>query len=398
MKLFRTIVFWCHLATGVCVALVVLIMAATGVLLTYERQIIDWADTHDLDGAPPAPDVQRLGIEDLLLHLEATQAGTPTAITWRPAGDAPIAVAYGREQTLFVNAYTGVVLGEQSEGVRTFFRVVTDWHRWLGAEGENRRTGRAVTGVCNLGFLFLIVSGFYLWWPRNWTRKAIRHVTFFRRGLSPKARNFNWHNVIGFWSLVPLFVIVLSGVMISYPWASDLVYMLASEVAPARQQRPGPDESRTDLLERPHAATRAEQHAPDSVGLDLLFTRATERLPDWRSIALQLSASTDTSVSFAIDRGTGGQPQKRAQLILHRTTGDVVRWEPFAAQAPGRRLRSIFRFAHTGEVLGLVGQTIAGIVSLGTTLLVWTGLALAWRRYRSWRRRRAKQAGRRSAA
>ena len=52
-------------------------------------------------------------------------------------------------------------------------------------------------------------------------------------------------------------------------------------------------------------------------------------------------------------------------------------------------MRSILRFAHTGEVLGFAGQTIAGLVSLGATLLVYTGLALSWRRFWSWRRRTA---------
>jgi uncharacterized iron-regulated membrane protein len=38
------------------------------------------------------------------------------------------------------------------------------------------------------------------------------------------------------------------------------------------------------------------------------------------------------------------------------------------------------RFLHTGEVLGIAGQTIAGLVSLTSLFMVWTGLALAWRR------------------
>jgi uncharacterized iron-regulated membrane protein len=42
------------------------------------------------------------------------------------------------------------------------------------------------------------------------------------------------------------------------------------------------------------------------------------------------------------------------------------------------------RFAHTGEVLGIAGQTIAGLVSAGAVVMVWTGLALTWRRFRSW--------------
>ena len=49
------------------------------------------------------------------------------------------------------------------------------------------------------------------------------------------------------------------------------------------------------------------------------------------------------------------------------------------------------RFAHTGEVLGIPGQTIAGAVSAGGAVLVWTGLALAWRRLRAWLKRRGER-------
>ena len=55
-------------------------------------------------------------------------------------------------------------------------------------------------------------------------------------------------------------------------------------------------------------------------------------------------------------------------------------WAPFSSQTPGQRLRSWIRFLHTGEALGIVGQTIAAIVSATSVIMVWTGLALAWRR------------------
>ncbi|MDQ3255167.1 MAG: PepSY domain-containing protein, partial [Acidobacteriota bacterium] len=79
---------------------------------------------------------------------------------------------------------------------------------------------------------------------------------------------------------------------------------------------------------------------------------------------------------------------KRAQLTLNPTSGEVVRWEPFSSFSRGRRLRSFLRFAHTGEVAGLIGQTVAGLASLGGAMLVWTGLALAWRRWCAWRAKR----------
>ena len=79
----------------------------------------------------------------------------------------------------------------------------------------------------------------------------------------------------------------------------------------------------------------------------------------------------------------------RGTLTVPRDGSQASKWETFEAQSRGRRARSISRFLHTGEVLGLAGQTIAGLVSLGGVVLVWTGLALTWRRFRAWRARGA---------
>ena len=268
--------------------------------------------------------------------------------------------------------------------MRSFFRVVTDWHRWLGANGENRAIARAVTGACNLGFLFLVVSGFYLWWPRNWTWPLVKNVLWFRRGLAGKARDFNWHNVFGFWASVPLFIVVLSAVVISYTWASNLVYRAVGETPPAPRAAQSPPAGGAGQRE---AVGRGDSALLIS-GLDSLWARAEQQVPGWKIITMQIPASVEAPVTFTIDQGDGGQPQKRAQLTLDRATGEVGQWEPFSSYSSGRQLRSILRFAHTGEVGGIVGQTIAGIASLAASFLVWTGLALAWRRSRAWVRKR----------
>ena len=382
MKKLRKIIFWCHLPVGVIAGVVILIMCVTGVLLTYEKQITSWADTRGYHSAPPTAETQRLPVETMITKARETRGAAPTAVTLKSDPSAPAEVAFGRETTLFLNPYTGAVLGEGSHKVRSFFRTVTDWHRWLGAKGDNRNVARAITGASNLGFLFLVASGFYLWWPRSWNLKALRNITWFRRGLPAKARDFNWHNVIGFWSAVPLFIVVLSATVISYTWASNLVYRIAGETPPApRANQPQ------------QQASNNKDHTP--VPLDNLNTawqRAEQQVGDWRSITLQLpaTAAAAAQITFNIDSGTGGQPQKRAQLVLDRTNGNVVRWEPFSSYTRGRQLRSILRFAHTGEVAGIAGQTIAGLVSIGGAFLVITGLALAIRRLLAWFIRRAK--------
>jgi uncharacterized iron-regulated membrane protein len=381
VKQIRKVVFWCHLTAGVFAGLVILIMSVTGVLLTYERQIVSWADTRGYKVVRPSESSERLPPEALLARLGETQtAAAPTALSLRSDAEAPAQVSYGRERTLYVNPYTGEVLGEGSPGVRSFFRVVTDWHRWLGAQGEARAAARAVTGACNLAFLFVVASGVYLWWPRSWSRSAVRGVTWFRRGLRGRARDFNWHNTLGFWSAVPLFVVVLSSVVISYTWASNLVYRLAGEEPPAARPAATPPNANATQQRR-----EGEKVTPESLGgLDLAWARAEQQVAGWRSISLHLPTKPDAPVTFNIDTGNGGQPHKRAQLTLDRKSGEVVRWEPFSSYTAGRRLRSYLRFAHTGEVAGVAGQTVAGLASAGGAMLVITGLALAWRRLRAW--------------
>ena len=228
---FHKVLFWLHLCTGVVAGIVVLMMSVTGVLLMYEKQMTAWAD-RKYRVTPPSPAATRLPVETLLSKVREYRSALPSTLTLRSDPAEPAALGFGRESIVYLNPYTGEILGEGSKGIRTFFHVVTDWHRWLGSHGENRAIARAITGACNLGFLFLVISGFCIWWPKQWTRPQLRNVTWFRRGLPGKARDFNWHNVIGFWSAVPLFIVVLSATVISYPWASNLVYRLVGEVPP----------------------------------------------------------------------------------------------------------------------------------------------------------------------
>jgi uncharacterized iron-regulated membrane protein len=389
LKIVRKILFWCHLAVGLAVAAVVVLMSATGVLLTYQKQMQTWADTHALDGRAPSTSAPRLTADSVLASVARATGATPTAILVRSDANAPVEISLGRDRRVYVNAYTGAVLGEGSPRMRAFFRGVTSWHRTIGATGEHRALGRSLTGAANLGFFFIVVSGVFLWWPRTWTWTRLRNIALFRRGISGKARDFNWHNTIGVWSLIPLVAIVGSGVVMSYPWANALVYRVVGEQPPqqgARAARP---------VGRPPRGTRngdGADHVGSPLGIEDALTIARARMPEWRSISIQLPSESAATLTAALDGGTGGQPQRRASLVLDRATGSVSRWEPFDSQTAGRRLRSILRFAHTGEVLGLPGQTIAGLVSLGAVVLAWTGIALALRRFVAWRRRRAREA------
>jgi uncharacterized iron-regulated membrane protein len=386
MRALRSVLFWIHLVAGVVAGAIVLVMSATGVALTYQRQVQHWADVRGLERSAPAG-ATPLTADSLMRVVMASAGGkTPSTVLWRVDPDAPVEVSFGRDGRAYVDPYTGAVLGTGNAAVRQAFSAVTDWHRWLAMRGDERATGRAITGAANLAFLVLVLTGAWLWWPRTLSWRAVRQVLWFRGGLSAKARDFNWHHVIGVWSLIPLVVVVASGVVISYPWASRLVYAAVGEAPP----RATPAESA-----RPTGAREANAGAsPERVThVGDVAALATAHEPTWTAISLAWPKSASAPLVYTIDAGTGGEPQKRGTLTISRTT-DSTTWVPFGALSTGRRVRSWMRFLHTGEALGLAGQTLAGLVSLGAVVLVYTGLALSVRRLGAYLGRRGRATAR----
>ncbi|HYC60380.1 MAG TPA: PepSY-associated TM helix domain-containing protein [Thermoanaerobaculia bacterium] len=365
----RKILFWLHLAAGVTAGIVILLMSATGVLLAFERQIVAFAER---DLRATAGDASRAPLP-LSRIVTAAAAAAPDAkpsnVIVRSDRFAPVTVAFGRERTIFVNPYTGAIPGDGASRVRAFFEANESLHRWLAMKGNARDRGKAITGAANLAFLFIVLSGLVIWIPRRRTRTAFRNAMFFRRGLRGRARDFSWHHVLGIWAFLPLVAIVFSAVVISYPWASRLVYR-AFGSAPPKQQQPANERAggKLDvaLLDRLASAARIE---------------AGRVAPRWQSISVRLPLSSKGPVAFALDEGNGARPDKRSQLMIDPKTARVVEHKTYAGQEAGQQARAWLRWIHTGEAGGLLGQLVAMLASAAAVVLAYTGIALASRRF-----------------
>ena len=381
----RSTIFWIHLVCGVVTGLVVLMMSVTGVILTYERQMLAWADRATFPA--PAAGAERLPLEDLVAAAKLQRPEfVPTTIMVRNEPDSGVVLGAGRSGSLVVDPYSGDVREPGAQKLRSFFAAVTGWHRWFNATGENRAAARAITGASNLAFLFLVLSGIYLWLPRIFKWAAFKtRLLFNAKATTAKARDFNWHHVFGIWSAIPLAVVVATATVFSYPWASDLVYRVAGEDPPARGGGGGgPARGQAEP-----AVIAQDGTAIDRLGYDALLARAAAH-GEWQTLTLNIPTDSQAPTArIGIDEGNGGQPQLRHNLTLDAATGAVASYAPFSSQTTGQKARSWIRFLHTGEALGIVGQTVAGLVSFTSILMVWTGLALAYRRLVQplWRRR-----------
>ena len=372
MKRFRRLLFWLHLACGVTAGAVILIMSVTGVILALKPQIQNWVDR---DIRSVTPQSERLAVQALIGAVEAAKPGSsPQSLTlWRDPALA-VTVNLGRAGTVYVNPYTGSVLGSSSVRTSEFFQSVTNWHRYLAMSGESRATGRSLTGISNAAFLVLALSGLYIWWPRQLTRRSLRPIVWFRQTSTGRARDFNWHNTIGFWCLVPIVIMTVSGVVISYPWASDLVYRVTGSPVPVRAQRDGGGAAREG----------GAQAAVIPAELDRNWARAEAQVPTWSILTMRLPAREGAPVAFTITDGAHWNAFARSTMTVNSATGEVVQWQPYEGNSSGQKVRGWLRFAHTGELGRVPGQIVAGLGSLGGVFLVYTGLSLAFRRLWNW--------------
>jgi uncharacterized iron-regulated membrane protein len=374
----RRLVFWCHLTVACTFALPIAIMSVTGTLMAFQRQITTWASTRNW--TPPASPASQLPLDSVVARARVSMRGAKlSSLTITSGAPFPILATFEQQRTVAIDPYTGTVLTDGT-GVRAFFSSVERWHRTMGMRDAGRTAGKMIAGTANLLFLFLILSGLFLWVPRPWAARTIRPILLPNGRVRGRARNWNWHHVTGIWMAPALFAIVLSGVFISFDWSRTLV-----ERATGSPHRPRGAQGA--LGQRPEGRNRERTGGASidaSLGLDSIFGRAAREVPHWRSIQLRLPQGGGSTVNVTAYAGVVGRPDLRTQLTFSGASGQLMKVERYSASDPARKIFSWGRFIHTGEAGGLIGQLVAALVSAGAALMVWTGIGLALGRFGRW--------------
>lgn len=368
----RKLVFWLHLSIGLSAGAIILVMSATGVLLTYEAQVIAWEEqAYRIDGRPRVE--PPIAMDALVERVGAE--GTPVTTLFLKADPAwPVVASLKDDRAIFVAPDTGEVLGQSQ--VRPLVAFVRDIHRTLGfGKAGQRDIGTAMTGASNVLFLLLALTGLVLWWPRKWSRQSLRAVAVPEFGKSGRVRDWNWHHVAGFWGAPTLIVVVASATMISYPGMISFAEQRLVDEAKSKAVPP---------------AVEVERPATGTIGLDGQLALIAREAPDWESMRVMLPSKAAPTTRVRIVQGEGLLPYRMANLTVDGDTGAVTQWRRYQDGNPVQKARTWGRWLHTGEAFGVVGQTVAGLASAGGVILVWTGVALSWRRYAAYRQRKRR--------
>ena len=96
-------------------------------------------------------------------------------------------------------------------------------HRWL--LDDTRTWGKMIVGISTLFFIFILITGLTVYWPKKWKRA---HLTVCNdRGAYRWYRDV--HCVLGLYAALILLVCALTGLLWSFQWCRDVVSWVTGE-------------------------------------------------------------------------------------------------------------------------------------------------------------------------
>lgn len=265
-------------------------------------------------------------------------------------------------ESVFVDPYTGgVVATENSEF--EFFRVVLFLHWSLLFSNP---IGQPIVGVATLLFVLSLITGLILWWPKN--RKARRTRFRFRWKASTrlKRKNYDLHNILGFYSISLSVIIAVTGLVWAFPWVNDGVQWLANVGTKSETQlvTPLPNEpmeEETGVIDKVYAAVHARY--PDAAGYHVYFGQ-----------------SDDAPINVLIRYQ--GTTWRDVVEQYSQYSGNRLNTAKFSDKNRGEKLRSMNYDIHVGSILGLPGKILAFLASLIAASLPVTGFIIWYNRKR----------------
>lgn len=219
----RKLHLWIGLATGI----IVFIVSMTGALCLFKDEIC--TITRPWKRVTPQNE-SFLEVSQLVKIANKAEGNTnPSAITMGRK-DESIWIDYFSEKdksTIYLNPYNGNVLYQErkSENGFDFFQFLMDGHLrlWLPME-----IGKPLVSYGVLLFFLTLLTGLAIWLPKRFNKKSLKSRLTFHHSLKPRRFIFDLHSVLGFYMLLPMITVSLTGLIFGLDWFSQGIYKIVS--------------------------------------------------------------------------------------------------------------------------------------------------------------------------
>jgi len=363
---YRAIWRW-HFYAGLFCIPFVLWLATTGAIYLFKPQIEAWIDrpfdTLQFSGARAGAATQ------VRTALAALPGSTPVAYLLPEAprsADRVLLKLHGESVRVYLHPQSSQVLKTVSEESR-LMRVIFHLHGDL-LIGD---LGSLLVELAASWAIVMILSGLYLWWPRN--ASGVAGVLYPRLG---GGRRF-WrelHGVAGFWVSAFALFLLLSALPWTKFWGSGL--SAVRQVGSAQVLKPdwpvgGGGE---------HAAHRHDMHGMvmpvDLPALDRVVASvaALNLAPP-----VLVTPPADMSSNWSVRSDAQNRPL-RVTLLVDGRSGAIVKRQDFDQRPLIDRIVGIGVAAHEGQLFGWFNQALGALTALGLMLLSVSALIMWWKR------------------
>jgi uncharacterized iron-regulated membrane protein len=341
----KTLHLWLGLSLGVVLSLVTL----SGAVLTFEQPLLRLAHPELLAYPLPSLDVQGQALARILDTPEGRQLrsiGLPDAEL--PVWEGTVA---GGGRVYFDPADGRLLLRRDAR--RDPLLLLLDWHTHL----LTGKTGETILGIVAFSGLYMVLSGFYLYWPGR--KRALGHL---RPKMQPPTQRWaSWHRMVGAVALPLLLVMIGTGTTMAYRGAvrSGLTQAFG-EPAP---RKPPKLAGSAGVVDWPKVLTVAQAAVPGAQ-----LTRISLPLRDHAALVLRVRRQGEWN------------PTGRSMLWIDAGKAQVIGGEDATRLGTGGRLANALFPIHSAAVGGVIWHTLAVFTGLLPGFLLVTGTLFWWRR------------------
>lgn len=369
MATFKKINAWLHLWLGLGSGLIVFIVSITGCIYVFENEIRSIYQPWQF----VAPQEKAFLLPTQLIESARPEMGKlkPTSVRYGQKNESATVTSRNRKKgtstVVYLNPYTAKVIYIEKTSKKSspdFFRFILNGHRTLWLPKD---IGGTVVGIGVLTFVVILISGLIMWWPKKWI-KSVKDQSFkIKWRASFKRVNYDLHKVAGFYVMLVLLIISLTGLVYAYKWYSKSLYWVTSG-------------GRTLATQAKIVSDTTSTADFEPKNIDRIYSRlATTDQAAGMFITLPSKASDALGFVVYLRAGTLYKADKYAfdQYSMKSITGSSPLLGKYEDISAADKLRRMNYDIHVGAILGIPGKIIAFLASLISASLPITGF-LVW--------------------
>jgi len=368
----KYILYIVHIWLGLLTGVILSFMCLTGATYVFKAEVENFSARHMLKrDAPSVVDASPSLVMANYMEVYEALPGS-IEIPENKARNMRVIAAGRGGATTFVDRETGEVLGELSPKVSNFFGTVMRLHRWFNMKRDTMHIGKAITGAVSLLFLFLLVSGIVLWWPKSKKKNPFKNKFNVRFKYKFNVWNRDLHINLGAIVALCLMVIVWTGLNFAYDWVRVLTVDTFNPDA-VKKEAGAPQKRR-------QRGGNVNEEAILQLNWDKLLAETHSKLEYDGDLTIKLSGRGVSSPTVRKENKHNLLGAELFDDVVFSNQGLLVSVNPFVDKATHEKISSLIYPIHTGSILGLKSKILYFLLCLIAAYLPISGYIMWWKR------------------